>query len=255
MYKNKMKEKILNRKEMATYCLVKENAPETVEMIARCGIDGIMIDVQHTSLTYRDVQDLIRAAEIGGAVPLVRVGSLDEEAILRYLDMGAMGIQVPDIHNAEDAQRAVNAVKFPPVGTRGLSVMRAADYSIGRSMTDFVPLSNQETQLFVMIENQDAIANIDEIMAVEGVDGATIGTTDLSLSLGYPGQPKHPDVLAAIEKIIAGVQRAGKAVGTQMRDGRTAESMRAEGFTFISCSAAAWIKKCAKDTVKAATAV
>lgn len=254
MYKNKMKDKILKKEEMPVYCLVKGD-PGAVEIISKCGVDCIMIDVQHSSLTFKEVEELIRAAEIGGAVPMVRVGGLDEDAIMRYLDMGAMGIQIPDIKNKEDAKAAVNMVKFPPLGTRGLSVTRAADYGIDRPMDQFIKMSNEETLVFVMIENREAIRNIDEIMAVDGVDGATIGTTDLSLSLGYPGQPKHPEVLDAVDKIIAGVVRADKAVGTQMRDGRTAESMKKESFTFLSCSANAWIKKSAQDTVKAAKSV
>ena len=249
MYKNKIKEMLKTGSEMPCWALVKGD-PEAVEIAGLCGLDGVMFDVEHTSLTFRDVLDLIRAAEVVGAVPMVRVGGLDEVEILRYLDMGAMGIQVPGIRNAEDAKEAVSLIKYAPMGKRGLSQVRAADYAIKRPITEYVQMANEETMVILMVENREALENLDEILQVEGVDAVSIGTTDLSLSLGYPGQPKHPEVLAAVAKVVEACNKYGVAVGTQMRDGRTAESMRADGFTFATSSVAAWIKKGAKDFVK-----
>ena len=114
-------------------------------------------------------------------------------------------------------------------------------------------MANDETMVIIMAESAEAVKNIEEMVQVPGVDAVMIGTTDLAQSMGYPGQPRHPAVLAAIKKIIEACNKYGVAIGTQMRDGRTAKGMKEAGYSFITASSSAWIKNSAKafiDQVK-----
>lgn len=219
MYKNSLKEKLQN-KEKVMGCIIKGWAP-WVELCGKVGFDFVFIDAEHAPLSEQDCENLIRAAEVTNIIPLIRVRSNDAELILRYMDIGAMGIIVPGISNKEEAEAAVNAVKYYPLGNRGLSTTRASDYGLGMGLKDYVPFANAQTMVLTVIENIDGVNNIEEILNVEGMDGAIIGTTDLSHSLGVPGQAKNQIVQDAFDKALANGLKTGKAVGAVVRKGET----------------------------------
>lgn len=169
------------------------------EMMAKAGFEWLTIDMEHTAIDFSQAERLIRIIDLAGCTPLVRVGSNDPLLIKRALDSGAAGIIAPMISNAEDAKALVSAVYYPPRGTRGVGLYRAQEYGTGfdKYRTDAI----SKLVVVVQIEHIDAIAQLPDILAVDGVDGFLVGPYDLSASLGEPGNFEHPDFLQAIESI------------------------------------------------------
>jgi 4-hydroxy-2-oxoheptanedioate aldolase len=233
MYKNLMKEK-LNQGGVAVGVLVQEPAVQIVEIIGLLGYDWILIDCEHSPMSLESAQHLVMAAQLRGVTPLVRVHQNLPEIILRYMDIGALGIMVPNLNSADDARRAVESVKYPPLGERGLAGVRAADYGVTAPLGEYVKVANAETIVMGLIENKEGVKNIDEILAVEGLDGINIGPNDLSKSLGVPGQANHPLVLEAVAKVLAAGKRAGKPVGAGARAGENPKKYFDEGYRTIS---------------------
>jgi 2-keto-3-deoxy-L-rhamnonate aldolase RhmA len=182
--------------------------PQIVEIIGLAGFDAAFIDMEHTSFDLHDVQLAVMAAERVGITPIVRTPGFDPAFILRLLDMGVQGIQVPHVDSAETARAAVNSVRYPPLGDRGMAAgSRAAEY--GRiPLVEHMAQSNREIILACMIEDMAAVERIDEIAAVEGVDLLAVGPSDLSRSLGVSGQPDHPRLVAAIDRVREAVKKA-----------------------------------------------
>jgi 2-keto-3-deoxy-L-rhamnonate aldolase RhmA len=185
--------------------------PQIVELIGLAGFDAAFIDMEHTSFDLHDVQLAVMAAERVGITPIVRTPGFDPAFILRLLDMGVQGVQVPHVSSAETARAAVKAVRYPPLGDRGMAAgSRAAEF--GKvSLLDHMAQSNREVLLACMIEDVEAIERIDEIAAVEGVDLLAVGPSDLSRSLGVSGQPDHPRLIAAIDRVREAVKKGAGA--------------------------------------------
>ncbi len=173
--------------------------PQIVEIIGLAGFDAAFIDMEHTSFDLRDVQLMVMAAERVGITSLVRTPGFDPAFILRLLDMGVQGIQVPHVSDPETAREAVKAVRYPPEGDRGMAAgSRAADF--GKvPLLDHMAKSNREILLACMIEDMAAV----ELLAV--------GPSDLSRSLGVSGQPDHPRLVAAIDRVRAAVKKGAGA--------------------------------------------
>jgi 2-keto-3-deoxy-L-rhamnonate aldolase RhmA len=163
--------------------------------------------MEHTTLDLHDVQACVMSAERVGITPLVRTPGFDPAFILRLLDMGVQGIQVPHVSDPEMARAAVSAVRYPPEGDRGMAAGgRAADY--GKiPLLEHMASSNREILLACMIEDMAAVERIDEIAAVPGVDLLAVGPSDLSRSLGVSGHPDHPRLLAAIDRVSEAVKK------------------------------------------------
>jgi 4-hydroxy-2-oxoheptanedioate aldolase len=208
--KNRMKAKI-KAGEPAFGVSITFPAPELVEIVAQGGYDWILIDCEHGSHSPTDVHAMVMACELHNVTPIVRPQVNQPDVILRYLDRGAMGVQVPHVNTKEEAQRAVDAVKFHPEGERGLGGGRKA---MGLSVGEFTRQSNEETLVCIQIEHKEGLDNLDEILTVDGVDVFFVGPSDLSQSLGYPGQRNHPVVDAAVTQAFDKIHAAGKASGT-----------------------------------------
>jgi 4-hydroxy-2-oxoheptanedioate aldolase len=185
--------------------------PQIVELIGLAGFDAAFIDMEHTSYGLDDVQLAVMAAERVGITPIVRTPGFDPAFILRLLDMGVQGVQVPHVSSAETAREAVRAVRYPPLGDRGMAAgSRAAEY--GRiPLIEHMAQSNREIILACMIEDLEAVERIDAIAAVEGVDLLAVGPSDLSRSLGVSGQPDHPRLVAAIDRVREAVNKGAGA--------------------------------------------
>ena len=174
---------------------------------------------------------MIRACEIGGATPLVRIPeSVPGEypgVILRILDLGAMGVIVPHVDTREEAQAVVDAVKYAPAGRRGMfDVGRQTGYGTRMSAQEYVKRANEETLVVVMIESTEGLANVDDILSVDGVDVVQIGSSDLSASMGFRGDLAAPQVVAAIDRIVAAARKHGVAPGVGSFAGFSPERMR-----------------------------
>lgn len=185
-------------------------SPALVEMCGHAGFDFVIVDNEHGPAGIESTEQMVRAARAAGVIPVVR--TLEPE-ILRVLDVGASGIQVPQVNTAAQAARIVAAAKYPPVGTRGAAFStRAAGFGFFGGETH-VRDSNEGTAVIVMCETREAIANLDAILAVPGIDAVFFGPNDLSFSFGVGGQMQHPEVVGAIEHGIRHAGAAGVAAG------------------------------------------
>jgi len=210
--------------------------PSIAEILAMAGYDWVVIETEHTAIDVSEVLRLIIAIEQRGAVPLVRLAWNDPIQAKSVLDSGAAGVLVPMVNSRADAELAVNMTKYPPLGFRGVGLARAQGY--GEHFTDYVTNANEDTLLIVQIEHKDAVANIDEILSVPGIDGTFIGPYDLSLSLGIPGQLTHPDIVAAKRRVLDATLARGLVAGVHfVHPDTAAEDCRQavkQGYRFIA---------------------
>src|ERR1700675_2218703 len=185
--------------------------PQIVEIIGHAGYDAAFIDMEHTSFDLRDVQLMVMAAERVGITPIVRTPGFDPAFILRLLDMGVQGIQLPHISDARTAREAVKAVRYAPLGERGMAgASRASQY--GKiPLTEHMERSNREITLAVMIEDLPAVADIDAIASTDGIDIVAVGPSDMSRALGVSGTADHPKLVAVVEKVADAARKGGVA--------------------------------------------
>ncbi|MGH2543272.1 MAG: HpcH/HpaI aldolase family protein [Ardenticatenaceae bacterium] len=232
MKKNRMKEKLLVG-EPAFGLSVMFPSFQVVEMAGKLGFDWVLIDCEHGSISPESVEVMALAAEAAGITPIARPWMNSPEAILRVMDRGAMGVQVPHVNTAEDARRAVESVKYYPLGNRGLAAgSRPAEFGFGLSMSDYVEEANRETLVCVQLEEAEALRNIDEILKVEGVDVFFVGPSDLSQSMGYPGRANVPEVQQAMDSAFAKIVAAGKAPGSA-GNAQATLSYRSKGVQYL----------------------
>ncbi len=209
MTQNRVKTKIREGKlAIGTYVNLAD--PALVEIIGLAGFDAAFIDTEHSAFDFGLVQEMIRAADLAGITSIIRVPENNPKTILRVLDMGAQGIQVPHIKNRNDALAAAEAVRYPPLGRRGMAgSTRAARYGM-IGMTEHIATSNSEVLLVVMVEDKEALDNLEDIASVDGVDLLAVGPSDLSQSLGV-SDSQDPRLKKAVEGVAATLRRVGKA--------------------------------------------
>jgi len=190
----------------------KTSDPAIIETLGYAGFDFVILDMEHGPNSVETVQHLVRAAEIAGIVPIVRVPSGNLEMISKALDIGAAGVQVPQITGAADVEAAVRAARFAPHGERGVCrYVRAAAYS-ATDKSEYFRKAN-DALLVVQLEGKTALRNMDEILSVKGPDVVFIGPYDLSQSLGHTGEVNHPLVVKKMQEIVTACLRRGIAVG------------------------------------------
>lgn len=224
----------LRRGEALAGAFVNIAHPSLVEILGILGMDFVILDGEHTGLTPETAEVLIRAAELQGMTPIARVGENDPQVIQKFLESGAQGVLIPLIRSADDARRVVEAVKYPPIGRRGLAGSRASDWGLSSGgLAEHVRISNEEAFIAVQVETQEAIAHFEEIVAVEFLDLVFFGPSDLSATLGVPGQTSHPEVITLIERLGGEALGAGKAAGTIARTGQDAHRWRERGFQWL----------------------
>jgi 4-hydroxy-2-oxoheptanedioate aldolase len=183
-------------------------------MLGHAGFDWVLIDCEHGSAGLADVELMAMACDVVGITPIARPRSNAASDIAAMMDRGVAGVQVPHVNSAADARRAVAAVKFGAGAARGLAAgTRPDSWGLGARMPDFTQAANAQSLVCVQLEHAEAIANLDEILAVEGIDVFFIGPSDLSQSMGFPGNPKAPPVAAAIEEALARIVGAGRTPG------------------------------------------
>ncbi len=226
------------------------NAPWLVDLAGPIGFDFVMIDAEHGPLSPESAEAMIRAAEVAGVTPLVRVPANVAHEILRYLDVGALAIQVPHIDSAADAKRAVAAIKYPPLGERGHApTTRAAGYGIDQSPGDYVDLANRETMVLAMIESVAAVDNVDAILDVEGIDALIMGPGDLSLSMGHRGVRDAPEVERAVDHVISRAKKRGIPVSMPAANADAVRKCVARGATMIYLAFTAWLVQSCRKTL------
>ncbi len=183
--------------------------PAIAEIMAKAGFDWLVVDLEHSVISLREAEELIRVIESCGLTPLVRLSSNDAVQIKRVMDAGAYGVIVPMVNSREDAERAVAAVRYPPIGKRGVGLARAQGY--GTRFDDYKAWLERESVVIVQVEHIKAVENLSQIVSADGVDGFMVGPYDLSGSLGVPGQFEHPRMVEALAEVQK-VALARKAV-------------------------------------------
>lgn len=215
---------------------VKLASPAIVEIAGLAGFDFVIIDTEHGPNSIETAQNLVRAAEIRAITPVIRVTENNPGLILRALDIGAQGVQVPQISNKTEALRAVEAAKFFPDGARGVCrFVRAADYSCA-DQYEYFKKSNRQTLIIVHIEGTEGINNLSEILTVKGLDIVFLGPYDLSQSCGVPGQVNHPKVTKKMREAVELSKKANIAVGTFVETIKDAKKWMEVGIKYISFS-------------------
>jgi 4-hydroxy-2-oxoheptanedioate aldolase len=187
-------------------------AAKLAELIGLCGFDFVVIDQEHGPLTIERVEECVRACELVGVTPLVRVGKLAPFPILQALDVGALGVHVPTVNTTAQAQEAMRACKYRPVGDRGLAGVRAANYGMREPLADYCKQANEETMVVIHIEEMTAIKNLEELVDLDGIDVYYLGPTDLSNSLGRPGV-NDAELSRIVTNAIRTIVAAGKTAG------------------------------------------
>lgn len=179
-----LKEKIKNREPVIGSWITLAH-PAIAEIMVDAGFDWLAIDLEHSVITIREAEELIRIISLKGVSPLIRLTANDPRQIKRVMDAGAHGIIVPMICSADDAKNAVSAIKYPPMGTRGVGLARAQGY--GFTFKEYMARINGDSIVIAQVEHVDAVRDLGRILEVDGVDGTLIGPYDLSASMGTPG--------------------------------------------------------------------
>jgi 4-hydroxy-2-oxoheptanedioate aldolase len=216
-------------------------SPQLVELLGLAGFDFVVIDREHGAIGLERTEELIRAAASTGICPLVRVAECDPISIRQPLDMGAVGIHVPQINSAEMARLAVRSASFYPRGDRGMQpFVRGASYR-SYPTAEYLQEANEDTVMVVHIEGKEGVAAFEEIAAVDGVDVAFVGPYDLSQSLGIPGMVESPLIKEKMDQVLRQAKGKQIAVGTYCDDVRKAMEWRKLGVTYLTVSVDAHI--------------
>ena len=181
--------------------------PTIAEIMASAGFDWLVVDLEHSAITLREAEDLIRVIDLKGVVPLVRLSSNNPEQIKRIMDAGSHGVIVPMVNSPEEAEVAVASVKYPAVGRRSFGLARAQGY--GARFEEYLAWQREHSLVIVQIEHINAVNCLESILSVEGVDAYFVGPYDLSGSLGIPGQFDHPEFLKAMDRIPEIAKKCG----------------------------------------------
>ena len=217
--------------EILLSTLVSFPSPEIVELLSKLEFDWLFIDGEHGPFGTLEMQRMLQASS-GNCPCLIRVPGNDLVYIKQALDIGAAGIIVPQINNAEEAQAAVRAAKYPTRGNRGVGLARAHEYGI--SFTDYLTNADNETCVVIQAETRGAIEHIESISAIEDVDAIFIGPYDLSANLGYTGQIDHPEVVAAITKVEHACKQANVKLGYFGVNAESVLPYKEKGFTLLT---------------------
>jgi 4-hydroxy-2-oxoheptanedioate aldolase len=224
-------------------CFLRWREASFAEIVAMQGWDFLIFDGEHGTLEPRDVENLSRAVELRDVTPLARVTTNQPHIILRFLDTGVHGIHVPWVNTAGGVEQAVQSVKYWPRGQRGLAGSRASDWNQYESLAAYTERANRETMLVVHIETQEAVEAVEDYVAIDGVDVLFIGPTDLSHSLGHAGEPGHPDVVAAMERVAEVVVPSDKTLGIYAGTAAFANRWMEKGARYFTASPEGFMKQ------------
>lgn len=208
-----LKERLRNGEQVLGTMVTTFASPDIAKILQVCGFDFLIVDCEHGSFTTREVANIIAVARGIGMPALVRIPEMRREHALKFMEMGASGLLLPNTESAEQAKMLVDCTKYAPLGHRGVSLSRPHTDFKKVSGATYMPEANDDTMLMCQIESRKGVENVEEIIAVEGIDVAFIGPNDMSQDYGILGQFEHPEIVAAFEKIVAAAQANGKWAG------------------------------------------
>lgn len=230
MRKNLTKEK-LQRGEVTIGTWLASSDSVSAELMAHAGFDWLTLDMEHCPFDFGDLVHVVQAINTTDTTPMVRVSWNDAQVIKRVLDTGVMGIVVPRVDTREEAVRAVAACRYPPVGFRGAGGIRHRIYY----GADYMEKANEEVSVHLMIEDVEAVKNIEEIISVPGIDAVFIGPNDLAFSMGIPGgyDNPHPDHIKACRHVLETGKRMGVPVGIHCSGPEEVNRRIQEGYLWL----------------------
>ncbi len=230
--------------------IVTRYAPDTVEILGALGYDFVMIDCEHGPATLDQVEHMVRAAESFDITPIARIPDHAEQTILRFLDCGLQGIIVPHVNTGEQAAAVARAARYHPDGYRGVATGRTHDYGIGVSRSEATAWINAQVLVIPMVEDIEAVNNLDDILQVSGADVLHVAPSDLGQSLGNPGAA---EVRRVMSEVIPRVRAGGKFVGvggnSPADTAGVAEFIR-QGANFVTVSAWGLLRAGAEDFLR-----
>ena len=210
---------------------------EFIEYMGQFGFDAMWIETEHGAITWEQVAHMSRACDLWGMTSVCRVNSNSPWLITRTLDVGATGIVVPHVNTREEAERAAKSAKYGPIGFRGMASGRQS-YGV----SDYYRRANEETLVVALIEEIEAVHNLEEILTVENIDVFFPAPNDLAQTMGYTGQGIHPEVLKVVDECIARIVASGNVAGALVTDD-TVESYIEKGARFFSMSWQGWVSR------------
>ena len=209
-------------------------APEVIEILGAAGMDFAIIDCEHGALNPQTVAAMIRASGSSDIAPLVRVRTSAPGPILEALDLGAVGLHIPQIATRAEAEGAVRATRYPPAGERGFNpFVRGASYGAD-SIEEFKKAGDEDTLVVLHLEGQAAVSSAEQILAVPGVDVAFVGPYDLSMTLGIPGQIADPRVRRAVREVGELASRHGVVLGSYANNPEHAKMWIEAGVRYLA---------------------
>ena len=214
---------------------------DIIDFLGPMGFDAAWLETEHGSVTWDQLGDMTRACDLWGVTPITRVTSNEPWLITRTLDRGSMGIVVPHVNSKEAAEKAAQSAKYAPIGYRG---MFGGRQSFG--VADYFHQANDQTMVVVLLEEAEALRNLDEILQVDNIDVFFVAPSDLAQTMGHIGNPGHPDVQRAIDESIARIIAAGRVPGTLANDENISDYL-AKGVKFVMTSWNAWVARGAGD--------
>ena len=214
---------------------------DIIDFLGPMGFDAAWMETEHGSVTWDQLGDMTRACDLWGVTPITRVTSNEPWLITRTLDRGSMGIVVPHVNSKEAAEKAAQSAKYAPIGYRG---MFGGRQSFG--VADYFHQANDQTMVVVLLEEAEALRNLDEILQVDNIDVFFVAPSDLAQTMGHIGNPGHSDVQRAIDESIARIIAAGRVPGTLANDENISDYL-AKGVKFVMTSWNAWVARGAGD--------
>lgn len=225
---------LINQKKLSIGSWIQLPDVFSAEIMAKAGFDWLAIDIEHGLIDLNCAYKLIQIIGLSGSIPLVRLNENDPSAIRRVMDAGAGGVIIPMVNSEEDARKALDAVKYPPVGKRSFGLGRAHKY--GREFESYIRKANESNIVVVQIEHVSVLDNLDSILNLEGIDACIIGPYDLSGSMGIPGKFNDKRFIAVLDKIIKAVKHSDKALGIHIvyPSESILKNRIAQGFKFVA---------------------
>jgi 4-hydroxy-2-oxoheptanedioate aldolase len=212
--------------------------PQLAELFGIAGFDYYMLDAEHGLLDPAQVMNVIRTCESTNMTPMIRIGSKDPKLVLQYLDAGMLGIMMPGLETVEEVKMLVDAVKYTPLGKRGLGFSRASGHmAYTSSAPEYINFSNEQTMVIIQFEDDKLLEVFPDLCAVKGLDACVVGPRDLSNNMGFADGPNHPEVQSAIDKAINITRNAGIIAGITAGTRADAEIQITRGAAMILAAA------------------
>lgn len=223
----------LSRGETVFGCWLSLGSPVSTELMGTAGFDWLLIDAEHTAYDISNLRSQLVALEASESHAVLRVPVGETWILKQVLDLGAQSVLVPMVESAEQAREIARAVKYPPHGTRGVGYTTTRASGFG-AITDYGTTADDQICLLVQVENLKGLEALDDILAVDGIDGVFVGPADLSADMGYMGQLTHPDVMKTITETLSRIAASGKAPGILSSDKAVLDAAMEAGARFVA---------------------